>query len=59
MSVRAAAQLNGTVPGGNTPPSSSPPVKHHGLRNTKLPVCVLQNKTAAKSPPCLIKLFKK
>lgn len=56
MSVRAAAQLNGTVPGGNTPPSSSPPVKHRGLRNTKLPVCVLQNKTAAKSPPCLIKL---
>lgn len=46
MSVRAAAPLNGTVPAGNTPPSSSPPVKRGGLTNHTLPLNVSQNKTS-------------
>lgn len=34
MSVSATAPVNGTVPGGQTPPSSSLSVKHGGSRNT-------------------------
>lgn len=46
MSVRAAAPLNGTVPAGTTPPSSSPPVKRGGLSHHTLPVNMSQNKTS-------------
>lgn len=41
MSARVSAPLNCSVPGGHTRPSPpSPPAKHRGLTNHKLPVSV-------------------
>lgn len=43
MSVRSTAPVNGTVPGGQTPPSPSLPVKWVGSENTHF--LFFQNKT--------------